>query len=630
MTRLQSTGAIRTAIHAMLFVFAFWVTMAGPSQFSPTPAFAEGSCTVQANQCGCATCGCGGIDIPKQPSCPPGQQLYDDYCLPSCPDGWKRYPGKPGLCTPPCEQGCPEGWDQVPLPQCPDGYYRDITNPDFCAVDQDRLRDADNCPDGMSYRSDLGQCAVDCPTGYYNGANGLCQSYVEKECPQGYGRDPESGRCTPPGVWPPGYQWICLPKCPPGYLRDINQPTRCIPPPERCPDFYEPYEGKCVPVCEEGTQRDPYGYCVPPRCPEGTYPNLRGQCQEPECPPGSDNVRGQCVPPCDEGYSRGDDGQCVPPDDACPPDTERFNGQCMPPCERGTIRDDSGECVPPDDGCEPGTELFRGQCVPPCERGTLRDSNGRCVPTGCPQGEVKFSGKCVPRCPPDQLRDNNGRCVCPRGTDTFQGKCVPICRQGLVRNDNGRCVCPRGTDFFNGKCVPECERGLIRDNKGRCLPRACEDGLTRFQGKCVPECKRTFVRANNGRCVCPKGLTIGNSGFCERIILQRLCPKGFQRNEEGDCERIRLVPTACPEGYFFSKRYQKCILDEPDQPETPILKRPQLQINPELLQQLLVPQKKPRLVKPQVEQPQDDGGVNTQVPCPKGFFRDPNGRCVEG
>jgi hypothetical protein len=41
-----------------------------------------------------------------------------------------------------------------------------------------------------------------------------------------------------------------------------------------------------------------------------------------------------------------------------------------------------------------------------------------------------------------------------------------------------------------------------------------------------------------------------------------------------------------------------------------------LQITPQMLDQL-IPRKKPR-------------GANIQDACPKGFYRDNNGRCVEG
>lgn len=588
MGRFLSAGPLLSVLRLALFGVLLWFSA---FQASLPAQAGQDMCTPPANLCGCLSCGCPGTSIPREPSCPPGQVVYDDYCLPACPGGWQRYPGYPGVCLPPCYHGCPEGYDQVPLPRCPDGYHRDLRNPNYCVPDFDQPGYEDACPSGMVLSPETQQCVVDCPEGTYASEDGLCRSYYERECPQGFGRDPETGRCVPPGVWPPGYEWICLPQCPDGYVRDIERPTRCIPPPPECPQGYERSNGRCEPVCDEGSQRDPYGYCVPQRCPDGSYPNLRGQCEEPECPQGYDNIRGQCLPPCPEDYSRDDNGRCVPPDEGCPQGTETINGQCMPICPPDYKRDgQTGRCIPPSDGCKPGEELFRGKCVPPCATGTLRDNNGRCMPQGCPQG-----------------------------TEEFRGTCLPLCRQGLERNSNGRCVCPSGTDFVGGRCVEKCKKGLVRDKNGRCMPPACAEGEERFQGRCVPQCRPSFVRAKNGKCVCPRGSEIGRtSGRCEKIVEERECPTGYRRNQAGDCERLLRVPQGCPDGFYFSKRYQKCLPEEQDVPQTPPIRLPRLELNPDVLQKL-VPQQPMKL-------DQQQGGDD----CPKGYYRDNNGRCVKG
>ena len=587
MGRFLSAGRMLAVLRLALFGLALWITA---FQSVPSAQAGQEMCAAPANLCGCLTCGCPGTSIPREPSCPPGQIVYDGFCLPGCPDGWQRYPGYPGLCLPPCHHGCPEGYDQVPLPQCPDGYHRDIRNPNYCVPDFDQPG-YDDCPAGMVLSPQTEQCVVDCPEGTYASEDGLCRSYYERECPQGFGRDPETGRCIPPGIWPPGYEWICLPQCPDGYVRDIERPTRCIPPPPECPQGYERSNGRCEPICEEGTQRDPYGYCVPQRCPDGSYPNLRGQCEEPDCPQGYDNIRGQCLPQCPEEYSRDDNGRCVPPDEGCPEGTETINGQCMPLCPPEYKRDrQTGRCIPPGDGCKQGEELLRGKCVPPCANGTVRDNNGRCVPQGC-----------------------------PTGTEKFQGQCLPLCRDGLERNSKGRCVCPAGTDFIGGRCVDECKQGLVRDKNGRCVPRACAEGEERVQGRCVPQCRSSFVRGKNGKCVCPRGTELGRtSGRCEKVVEQRECPKGYRRNENGECERIRRAQPACPEGYYYSKRYQKCLPEEDDTPEPPPVRVPRIELDPDVLEKL-IPQNPSRLQEQQ-------GGED----CPKGYYRDNNGRCVKG
>ena len=189
--------------------------------------------------------------------------------------------------------------------------------------------------------------------------------------------------------------------------------------------------------------------------------------------------------------------------------------------------------------------------MPPCANGTVRDNNGRCVPQGC-----------------------------PTGTEKFQGQCLPLCRDGLVRNSKGRCVCPSGTDFIGGRCVDECKQGLVRDKNGRCVPPSCGEGEERVQGRCVKICPPTFVRGKNLKCVCPRGTELGRtSGRCEKVVEPRDCPKGYRRNEDGECERIRRAQPACPEGYYYSTRYQKCLPEEDDTPAPP-----QIELDPDVLQ----------------------------------------------
>ena len=581
----ERAGSRPNFIHAVLLAVTLWLAMA----FAPGAprAFADNQCAVPTNACGCSACGCGSTTV--MPRCPDGQTPYDDYCLPACPEGWLRYPGFPGLCTPPCEHGCPEGYEQVPLPYCPEGYHRDLQNLDECVPDFDQTQD--DCPAGMVLSPNTHQCVTDCPDGTYRDGQGLCRSYYQDPCPTGYGRDPETGQCVPPGTWQPGYQWICLPACPPGTQRDVNQPTRCTPPPPQCPQGYETSNGRCVPECEQGTKRDPYGYCTPPRCPDGTYPNLRGQCAPPPCPQGYDTLQGQCVPPCDEGETRDENGRCVPPDTGCPQGWESWHGTCLPPCQQDYARDrQTGACLPPDNGCRQGQEKYRGQCVPLCETGQLRDAKGRCVNPGCPQG-----------------------------TETFRGKCLPLCRKDLVRRADGSCGCPQGEALVNGRCLPPCDKGQVRDGNGRCVTPSCPDGQERVRGKCVMQCFAGTIRDNRGRCVCPKGTQMSTAGRCEKVdIGGDDCGKGYHRDDNGNCVPDRRVQTQCPDGWHFSKKRMTCVPDKQDQPDVTTPRQPKLQFDPNALQ----------LLQPQTRQ--KNSGGNQQESCPKGFVPDGNGGCVPG
>ena len=536
----------RALIQSVRILFAFaslWLVLSLSAPLAPS-AFAQDAskiCTTQTQSCGCATCGCCGgfCDGGGRPSCPPGSHLYNDYCLPDCPAGWSRYPGEPGLCMPPCQHGCPEGYDQVPLPECPENYIRDIRNPDRCVPDYDRVRNYDNCPQGMNWSSETGQCEFDCPDNFYRDDNGRCQFAYDKECRQGYTRDLRTGKCMPEGDWPVTYRWVCLPACPQGTYRDIRYPTRCVPPPPVCDEGYELRGGRCLPVCEPGTRQDRYGYCVPQTCPDGQYPDIRGRCRDPECP---------------NGLKRGDDGNCSPPDDVCPQGQISIRGECTTPCGTDEERNEDGRCVPVDEGCPQGQEEVNGQCTPICKQGLKRDARGNCVPE---------------------------RQGCARGTVPFKGTCVEICQKDERRNADGRCVTVE---------------------------------------------KR-----------CPEGFLRTKSGACIRIPTEVICGKGMRPDGQGGCVRVvPLLPRVCPERTFYNKATKSCepirrprpkpqdtgdngddsADDGPDSP--PPIRRLNLQpqITPEMLQQL-IPRKKPR-------------GANIQEACPKGFFRDSNGRCVEG
>ena len=514
------------------FVFAsLWLLLASLPNFSTT-AFADDAtkmCQPQANQCGCATCGC----TPDfgRPSCPAGSRLYDDYCLPDCPGDFVRYPGIPGLCMPPCQHGCPEGYDQVPLPECPDYHVRDLRNPDRCIPDYDRLRNNDNCADGMSYSSETGQCEFDCPDGYYRNGQGRCEFTYERECRQGYTRNLRTGKCVPQGDWPVTYNWVCLPACPQGTYRDIQYPTRCVPPPPVCEDGYTLENGRCMPICEQGTVRDRYGYCVPQTCPDGTYPNLRGQCRQPDCP---------------DGWNRNNDGRCEPPDDSCPEDYVNIRGQCVPPCADNEQRDQNGRCMPVDEGCPQGQEEVNGQCEPICKQGLKRDANGRCVPPqqGCRQGTEAFRGKCLPICEQGTRRNADGRCV------TIERKCPA----GFIKNKAGDCV----------RIPAQCPKGYRSDGQGGCIriqtliPQGCPDNTV--YNKRTKKCER--IRRARPQPTQDDEVDVNEPPPTRRVnpniqltpeMLERLIPQKRPRpqvNQQAECPKgtVRDKNGRCVEG----------------------------------------------------------------------------------
>lgn len=507
--RHSSLGlALRAAIVA--FVFAIMLSLpnagAGNVFMGQAQATELQLCSAPQQSCGCSTCGGGDFGLPH---CPTGYSPYDDFCLPDCPADFIRYPGMPGLCMPPAHHGCEPGYDPVPLASCPEGYYRDLRNPDVCMPDIDYRTHLDACPQGMAWSYDHGRCEADCPQGTYRDGHGLCQSNYAQECPKDFTRDPASGKCVPPGVWPPvTYNWVCLPFCPPGTFRDIRHPTLCLPPPPTCEQGYEKVGGRCLPICDKDARRDPYGNCFIP-CPQGSYLNLRGQCQLPECP---------------QGTRRNDRGECLPPTHICDQGQETFDGKCVPICRDGLSRDARGNCVPDQPTCPQGQRLNfdTGQCVrippntPNCNQNQIYSSVlHRCQdippPVHCDQGQYKNSdGRCVdipqppqlqPDCPPGYRSDGQGGCLrgfvptnCPQGTvlDRRTNSCMPL--RGLPNlptNQGGNLggnLAPQQPPHGNLAPLNPALLQQLTPKAGINIQQPCPDGTT---------------RDNNGRCVGP-------------------------------------------------------------------------------------------------------------------------------
>lgn len=418
-----------------------------------------GNCP-SCQECGQTCCGsCGGCF----PHCPSGFTDYFNRCVPACPPGYRRYPGFAGLCLPPCHHGCPDGFEPVPLPQCPPGYHRDLTNIELCISDFSDDRPRPVCELGMEFDPGQGRCIPSCPEGTYAGDDGLCVSIYLRECPAGYVRNQRTGACVPPGTWPPDYTWLCLPVCPPGYFRDLREPTRCIPPPPNCPEGYELREGRCLPQCPPGLERDRYGYCPPPQeCPPGSYPDARGNCHPGNyCPYGFERVNGRCLPFCPPGTLRSTAAptQCQE-QPTCPQGYETFRNTCAPICPPGTSRNlqDPMECNPPPGQtphCEPGFTYNpnSNRCEPPpqrCKTGfvyNLRTKRCELPPRQCPSGYIR-----------DQ---QTGQCIRKRGSN------LPSCPQGFGFNpETGECE-PRGrtgNDCPPGMIYSRQRQGCVRLN----------------------------------------------------------------------------------------------------------------------------------------------------------------------
>lgn len=430
--------------------------------------------------------------------------------------------------------------------------------------------------------SNCGSCqsGPSCPSGYT-----VYDDYCLPECPGGYVRYPGfPGYCMPPchHGCPEGYEPVPLPNCPDGYYRNLSNPDECLPRrttyPDNCPDgmSYSQETGKCS-----------------PDCPDGTYLAENGLCHsyyEQDCP---------------AGYNRNPrTGACTPggdwPDD--------YSWICMPVCPQGFTRDiyHPTRCLPPPpQDCPQGFENFHRQCVPVCDQGTARNAYGYCVPPRCEDGSY-----------PD-LRGNCHKQECPQGYDNIRGQCYPPCAQGYQHNLREPAKC----ENIPGGNEPGCPQGTKRNEQtGNCdrippPPVNCKQGLQYNQRtkRCEPP-----PRIEKD---CPPGFTKTKSGKCVAILQVQPnrpdCGRDFFFNENtGDCEPIRLnLPRACPDGTIFSRKRQRCVPFEGDQPppydpqqdnnNDPNIQLPRLDFNKNMLRQ---PDQKSQ--------------------CPDGTAPDKNGRCM--
>jgi hypothetical protein len=403
-----------------------------------------------------------------------------------------------------------------------------------------------------------------CPQGAYLAENGVCRSIYLDTCPAGYTRSPQTGVCVPPGTWPVDYQWVCLPTCPPGSVRNIYNPLVCEPPVVECPAGSERYRDQCLPPCAPGSLRDQYGYCVPQGCPEGFYPGIDGQCREPACPREFELVDGQCLPPCDQGMRRSetDPGQCVPDDNRpqCPEGTV-FNPQTeacerLVTCPQGTFFNPAtGKC----EGRTTRPECAKGQffnaktqrCerlprqAPACPKGTEYNPNSRrcetvfVPPPECPPGTARVaSGACVsierPACRPGEVFNPKTRRCEPRRIQCGQGEAFNPKTGRCERQRQGRPDCSR-SEVFNpqtGRCEPRrqgqqggdrCPAGMTWSNKRqRCEYPNLQGNVPRFDGNTGNYGKPSF---GNDAPPPPKQKGEGNLPYQQFQPIPQMAPK---------------------------------------------------------------------------------------------------------
>ncbi|HVZ14463.1 MAG TPA: hypothetical protein VG894_08395 [Bauldia sp.] len=257
------------------------------------------------------------------PICNPRtQDLYNNQCVPKCPDNWTHV-GQSGRCVPPpCDQRTNDIYKGQCVPKCPPGW--DHTGDDGrckprCPVGITAIPGCNPPPCDLS-KNDMykGQCVPKCPRGQvHTGDNGACQTPCD---------------LTRNDM----YKGQCVPKCPTGKVHTGDN-------------------GACQTPCDLTTHDMYKGQCLA-KCPDGqVHTGNNGVCKTPCDLRTNEMFKGQCVPKCTPPQIRLKNGQCslitrplVPLTPTCDPSkNDVINGQCVPKCVPPKVRQKNGSCAIP-------------------------------------------------------------------------------------------------------------------------------------------------------------------------------------------------------------------------------------------------------------------------------------------
>ena len=247
------------------------------------------------------------------PICNPRtQDLYNNRCVPKCPDNWTHV-GDSGRCVPPpCDQRTNDVYKGQCVPKCPPGWDHTGDNGTCkprCPIGIAAIPGCNQNPPCDTTKNDIykGQCVPKCPQGQvHTGDNGACQTPCD---------------LTKNDM----YKGQCVPKCPQGQVHTGD-------------------EGACQTPCDL-TKNDMYkGLCVP-KCPTGkVHTGDKGACQTPCDLTSHDMYKGLCLLKCPTGQEHtGTRGVCQTPCDTTT--NEMFRGQCVLKCTPPQIRLKNGSCV---------------------------------------------------------------------------------------------------------------------------------------------------------------------------------------------------------------------------------------------------------------------------------------------
>ncbi|XP_068615370.1 extracellular matrix organizing protein FRAS1-like, partial [Brachionichthys hirsutus] len=376
---------------------------------------------------------CSGTSADNCTSCPSPSDLYQDRCVPSCPQGFFSQEDQCQACHPSC-QTC-SGSSQADCTSCPplaslhSGYCRT------------------NCQDGHFLNTVTGeclQCSSDCQrctADLQTGIGSVCLwceaprkwllgDHCVSHCPQGhYGWHGACIRCHPSCEACSGAGPLSCTSCPPNSVLLLS--GLCAP---KCSiGYYDDGHGICKPCDSQCLTCDLAGVCT--SCRDPTRVLLFGECQYDSCAhqyylntttracrecDWSCNAcngprRTDCLL-CMEGYVL-QDGVCT---QGCSPGFYQDGDKCL------SCDDDCMKCWGPGQcqQCQPPYATLQGHCVLKCGRNYFLDKSSQ-VCKSC-------SSDCV-------LCDEIGNCsACHDQTYLMEGYCTPSCGHGYYANQKTR------------------------------------------------------------------------------------------------------------------------------------------------------------------------------------------------
>jgi len=528
---------------------------------------------------------CKSCNIPlvsRCPECMKNYFLYNNLCIPKCPNGYYGYDKKCYKCPNNCKTcningECIDCFDQYYLMNkrcryCRDQFYG-IIKKECIRCEDDNCLQCEYSNVENKFKCKLcrypyilfnDKCQSDCPIGYYRYEDTCLKcTYPCKQC-----SSPEKCEDCESGFFL--HEDKCVENCPKNYTKDNKKCVKCSDP--NCAACCSDNPSQC---CECANNKFNYNKKCYDVCPYGTYPDKNKNCIS--CPDKClrCDEHGKCKE-CEKGYKL-EDGNCVV---NCKTSFYYdFNSNTCYNCDDINCL----ECAPKNvcKKCNKPTILNKATktCEYYCEKKYFIDSENntceRCLDT-CEKCDNKYN--CT-ECINGYYLLRNGTCIenCGVSKTFVNGECLKCKDINCFTCENGepdKCkICKNDFYLINYECTKDCPTGfyIYVDENGNYVCKRCDEKCTSCDPTGCNDCKPGFKKIHK-KCVnpCPNGSTPYN-GICAKCSVENCKTCDSELNKciecdddfflyEGECVR------QCKDGYYMegkncypcSKNCRKC------------------------------------------------------------------------